>query len=232
MRSICNSNGWRRGRPRVGLVSTLAQFDSRNPSRRPSVCETVARWAQTTMLRRGFAVVDSISRSASPSLRATAGTVAIMLVVNACASGSTGTAPFTGNAQVWPPEAGRGPCAVSKQIDVPAHMRDGVICAPTSTVRALPTRAGDPDAHPVRQEQRTGAASRYQTPDWFASHCYLVVVQDIRGQGLSDGTFTEFDHDQDDGYDTVEWAAALPGSNGKVGMYGSSYVGATQWLAA
>jgi putative CocE/NonD family hydrolase len=30
----------------------------------------------------------------------------------------------------------------------------------------------------------------------------------------------------------VEWAAALPGSNGKVGMYGSSYVGATQWLAA
>ena len=35
-----------------------------------------------------------------------------------------------------------------------------------------------------------------------------------------------------DGYDSVEWAAALPGSNGKVGMYGSSYVGATQWLAA
>ena len=35
-----------------------------------------------------------------------------------------------------------------------------------------------------------------------------------------------------DGYDTVEWAAALPGSSGKVGMYGSSYVGATQWLAA
>ena len=45
-------------------------------------------------------------------------------------------------------------------------------------------------------------------------------------------TFTEFAHDQDDGYDSVEWAAGLPGSNGKVGMYGSSYVGATQWLAA
>lgn len=74
--------------------------------------------------------------------------------------------------------------------------------------------------------------SRYQSPDWFASHCYLVVVQDIRGQGDSDGTFSEFTHDQDDGYDSVEWAATLPGSNGKVGMYGSSYVGATQWLAA
>jgi putative CocE/NonD family hydrolase len=74
--------------------------------------------------------------------------------------------------------------------------------------------------------------SRYQPPDWFASFCYLVVVQDIRGQGASEGMFTEFAHDQDDGYDSVEWAAALRGSNGKVGMYGSSYVGATQWLAA
>jgi putative CocE/NonD family hydrolase len=74
--------------------------------------------------------------------------------------------------------------------------------------------------------------SRYQSPDWFASHCYLVVVQDIRGQGTSGGTFSEFTNDQDDGYDSVEWAAALPGSSGKVGMYGSSYVGATQWLAA
>ena len=73
---------------------------------------------------------------------------------------------------------------------------------------------------------------RYQPPDWFASHCYLVVIQDIRGQGTSGGTFSEFTHDMDDGYDSVEWAAALPGSNGKVGMYGSSYVGATQWLAA
>ena len=76
------------------------------------------------------------------------------------------------------------------------------------------------------------AGIRYQPPDWFASHCYLVVVQDIRGQGASGGTFSEFTHDQADGYDSVEWAAALPGSNGKVGMYGSSYVGATQWLAA
>ena len=74
--------------------------------------------------------------------------------------------------------------------------------------------------------------SRYQRPEWFASHCYLVVVQDIRGQYASDGTFSEFTNDRDDGYDSVEWAAKLPGSSGKVGMYGSSYVGATQWLAA
>lgn len=74
--------------------------------------------------------------------------------------------------------------------------------------------------------------SRFQSPDWFASHCYLVVTQDIRGQYASHGTFSEFGPDQNDGYDSVEWAAKLPGSHGKVGMYGSSYVGATQWLAA
>jgi len=35
-----------------------------------------------------------------------------------------------------------------------------------------------------------------------------------------------------DGYDTIEWAASLPKSNGRVGMYGFSYPGASQWLAA
>jgi putative CocE/NonD family hydrolase len=74
--------------------------------------------------------------------------------------------------------------------------------------------------------------SRFQTPEWYASHCYIVVIQDIRGQGASQGVFYEYANDRNDGYDTVEWAARLPGSNGRVGMYGSSYVGATQWLAA
>jgi putative CocE/NonD family hydrolase len=121
---------------------------------------------------------------------------------------------------------------VTKQVDVPATMRDGTI------LRADVYRPKTSDSVPVilmrTQYGKGGAQSgtRYQPPDWFASHCYLVVVQDIRGQGASAGTFSEFTHDQSDGYDSVEWAAALPGSSGKVGMYGSSYVGATQWLAA
>ena len=131
------------------------------------------------------------------------------------------------------PKADRGPCAVDKQTDVPATMRDGTI------LRADVYRPQSSDPLPVilmrTQYGKSGAQvqpSRYQTPDWFASHCYLVVVQDVRGTGNSSGTFEEYAHDRDDGYDSVEWAAALPGSNGKVGMYGSSYVGATQWLAA
>jgi uncharacterized protein len=121
---------------------------------------------------------------------------------------------------------------VSEQVDVPATMRDGTV------LRADVYRPRTRDPVPVilmrtqYGKSDAQAGERYQRPDWFASHCYLVVVQDIRGQGNSGGTFSEFTHDRDDGYDSVEWAAGLAGSDGKVGMYGSSYVGATQWMAA
>jgi len=133
----------------------------------------------------------------------------------------------------WPPAEGRGPCVVSKQTNVEARMRDGVV------LRADVYRPSTDQPVPVilmRTQYGKEAAqvqpARFQTPDWFASHCYIVVIQDIRGQGASDGVFYEYAHDRDDGYDTVEWAARLPGADGRVGMYGSSYVGATQWLAA
>jgi len=61
---------------------------------------------------------------------------------------------------------------------------------------------------------------------------YVVVIQDVRGRYASEGEWYTFKHETDDGVDTVEWAAALPHSNGKVGMFGGSYVGATQMLAA
>jgi len=65
-----------------------------------------------------------------------------------------------------------------------------------------------------------------------AARGYLVIIQDVRGRYASEGEWYAFKHESDDGYDTVEWAAALPYSNGKVGMFGRSYVGATQMLAA
>ncbi|MBV8630887.1 MAG: CocE/NonD family hydrolase [Silvibacterium sp.] len=61
---------------------------------------------------------------------------------------------------------------------------------------------------------------------------YMVVVQDVRGRYTSMGEWYPFKHESEDGYDAIEWAAALPKSNGKVGMFGGSYVGATQMLAA
>lgn len=65
-----------------------------------------------------------------------------------------------------------------------------------------------------------------------ATRGYVVIAQDVRGRYSSEGDWYPFTCESADGYDTVEWAAALPYSNGKVGMFGGSYVGATQLLAA
>lgn len=65
-----------------------------------------------------------------------------------------------------------------------------------------------------------------------ASCGYVVVLQDVRGRFASDGDWYPFRHELEDGYDTVEWAAALPYSNGIVGMFGWSYLGTTQLFAA
>ena len=65
-----------------------------------------------------------------------------------------------------------------------------------------------------------------------AARGFVVITQDVRGRYASDGDWYPFLNESSDGYDTVEWAAALPYSNGKVGMRGGSYVGATQMLTA
>lgn len=65
-----------------------------------------------------------------------------------------------------------------------------------------------------------------------AAHGYVVIIQDVRGRYSSEGEWYPFRNESNDGYDTVEWAASLPYSNEKVGMFGGSYVGATQMLAA
>ena len=65
-----------------------------------------------------------------------------------------------------------------------------------------------------------------------AARGYVVFLQDVRGRYTSDGEWYPFLHESEDGYDTVEWVAAQPYSDGRVGMFGASYVGATQMLAA
>ena len=72
----------------------------------------------------------------------------------------------------------------------------------------------------------------YAHPSWYASQGYLVVIQDVRGRGTSQGEFKLFVNEIEDGLETINWAAQLPQSNGKVGMYGFSYQGMTQLYAA
>jgi putative CocE/NonD family hydrolase len=122
-------------------------------------------------------------------------------------------------------------CTYTESVDVPATMRDGTI------LRSNVFTPNEPGTYPVillRLPYNNDVAQTYvyASPGSYASHCYAVVVQDVRGQYKSDGFFYTFADEATDGYDTVEWAAGLPKSNGKVGMYGFSYPGASQWLAA
>ena len=120
---------------------------------------------------------------------------------------------------------------VSLSPDVPVPMRDGTTQYADVYV---PDGAGPFPVLLMRTPyNKTQAQDNiYAHPRWYAGRGYIVVVQDVRGRWRSPGDWYPFAHEAEDGYDTVEWAARLPKSNGRVGMYGLSYVGATQLLAA
>ena len=68
--------------------------------------------------------------------------------------------------------------------------------------------------------------------DFFTPRGYVVVLQDFRGRFQSEGTGQYFHtanaHEGQDGYDTVEWIAGQPWSNGRIGMVGSSHAAVAQ----
>jgi putative CocE/NonD family hydrolase len=106
-------------------------------------------------------------------------------------------------------------------------MRDGV-----SLVADVYRPVSDEKFPVLLQRTPYNRSGETQIANELAAHGYLVVVQDTRGRYDSGGEFYPFRNESADGYDTVEWAAKLEQSNGKVGMFGGSYVGATQMLAA
>ncbi|MFI6505853.1 CocE/NonD family hydrolase [Nonomuraea typhae] len=66
---------------------------------------------------------------------------------------------------------------------------------------------------------------------WFTARGYAVIIQDVRGKFRSEGEAVPFANEVLDGYDTIEWIVGQPWSNGRVGMFGDSYYGFTQWAA-
>ncbi len=122
---------------------------------------------------------------------------------------------------------------VKVEYDVPATMRDGVI------LRANVYRPDDGGAasYPVLLTRLPYGkdlplGSSLLDPSQAARRGYVVVIQDVRGTFTSGGAWYPFKHEREDGEDSVAWAANLPSSNGHVGMFGASYFGQTQWLAA
>ncbi len=120
---------------------------------------------------------------------------------------------------------------VTVELDQPVPMRDGTI------LRADVYRPEAPGTYPVLliripYDKTQSENVIYAHPSWYARSGYIVVCQDTRGRYQSDGEFYPFEYEAEDGYDTVQWCGGLDGSTGKVGMFGASYGGATQLLAA
>ncbi|MEU1276213.1 CocE/NonD family hydrolase [Streptomyces sp. NPDC005799] len=117
------------------------------------------------------------------------------------------------------------------QFDVPAEMRDGTV------LRADVYRPAGTGPWPVLLSRlpygkQTSMLAMMLDPLAAARRGFIVVIQDTRGRFASEGEWEPWTYEERDGYDTVRWAAALPGSSGSVGMIGGSYFGNTQWMAA
>jgi putative CocE/NonD family hydrolase len=128
------------------------------------------------------------------------------------------------NVDAQPPQ----PAAIHDQ-NVAVPMRDGVL------LRAdvfRPSQGRFPTLVYRTPYGRLAALKEYTTFTQAVARGYAVVVQDVRGRYGSDGGFRPYENEGRDGYDTIEWAARQPWSNGRVGTFGLSYPGAVQWLAA
>ena len=121
---------------------------------------------------------------------------------------------------------------VAIERNVPATMRDDTI------LRADIYRPDDGGRYPTLLSRTPYNKDTTEEPSRkLAERGYCVVEQDVQGRYASDGDFTpgfySGEHfDAEDGYDSVEWASALPWSTGKIGTIGGSYVGWTQWELA
>ena len=114
--------------------------------------------------------------------------------------------------------------------DVAVPMRDGVILRADI---ALPGATGRFPTLVYRTPYGKQFALREgSTFDKAVARGYAVVIQDVRGRYASEDDFLPYQNEGRDGYDTIEWAARQPWSDGNVGTFGLSYPGAVQWLAA
>ena len=115
----------------------------------------------------------------------------------------------------------------SRWFDKSLILRDGVKLISRIW---LPNSNGPWPALLMRQPYGREIASTitYSHPEWWASKGYMVIIQDVRGMGSSEGVFNGFSQEASDTSETHEWVRSLKECNGKLGLYGFSYQGFTQ----
>ena len=117
---------------------------------------------------------------------------------------------------------------VIEELDVKMPMRDGIRL---STNIYRPDVSGKFPVLLMRTPYGNGGEGNKEG-HFYAQRGYVVVVQDTRGRYESEGLFDAFRHEASDGYDTQQWVGKQPWCNGKIGTFGGSYVGFTQWMPA
>ena len=133
-------------------------------------------------------------------------------------------------AGTWKPDPAR--YGVAEQANVPVTMSDGTVLRAdvyTPTDPATGKEAAGP--FPVLLTQTPYGKSALGADTYFVQRGYMEVVADVRGTGDSEGTYGLFDPVQaDDGAALVRWSAHLAHADGKVGLFGASYLGINQFL--
>ena len=130
------------------------------------------------------------------------------------------------NHDLWPGDVSQPTFQFTVDAAVPMTARDG------TTLMNYVARPVGPGPFGVVLERTPYLRTDKANGEFWASRGYIYVKQDVRGRGGSGGVLDMNAMQEEDGYDAVEWAAALPGSNGKVGMIGRSNPGLYAWYAA
>src|SRR5690349_4350847 len=110
---------------------------------------------------------------------------------------------------------------------IPVRTRDGVILRTDHYAPALATAPTVLVRTPYGRGGLSAVAARL-----LAERGFHVVMQSCRGTGGSGGAFDPMRRERDDGLDTVAWLRRQPWFTGRLGTYGPSYVGYTQWAIA
>jgi uncharacterized protein len=183
------------------------------------------------------AIVKRLALGSALSLATLAALVVPGLATAATTATPAGAAPTPAPPATWSPQPAT--YGTGSLLDQPVTMSDGTILRadvyfPTIGTTSTPA----PGPFPVLLQQTPygkafiadAGALAGTSSSYLVDRGYIVVLSDVRGTGDSGGDFDLFAPVQStDGATMARWAAALPHSDGKVGLFGESYMGINQF---
>jgi putative CocE/NonD family hydrolase len=204
------------------------------------------------MLMKNFLAKDKVIRSALFIL-------VLLALISGCARTASTVSPAPGETSAAAPEATSTPLPTNtpdgrvSQPGVYKGYSQPLYSEISTTSQYIPTRDGTKLAALIMRPAQNGTPVSTPLPviwthmryhrerilDWpwlptVLKHGYVIVAVDVRGSGASYGKYlgTESPEETRDAYDITEWLAIQPWSDGNIGMYGRSYMGITQYMAA